>query len=90
MASPILISSHLFLFAINCFLGAASVRTMKGKSGGAQEEMFFQSPSEGTFSHGRDRDMVSQHMSKLYERYNREPRLKDGNTVRSFRASQGA
>lgn len=84
-----MISSHLFLFAVNCFLGAASVRSMKGNSGDAQEEMFFQSPSE-PFSHGRDQDMVSQHMSKLYERYNREPRLKEGNTIRSFRASQGA
>ncbi|CAG09371.1 unnamed protein product, partial [Tetraodon nigroviridis] len=33
-------------------------------------------------------DMVSQHMLKLYERYNREHRLKEGNTVRSFRANQ--
>uniref|UniRef100_H3DGI1 Growth/differentiation factor 10 n=1 Tax=Tetraodon nigroviridis TaxID=99883 RepID=H3DGI1_TETNG len=37
---------------------------------------------------GREEDMVSQHMLKLYERYNREHRLKEGNTVRSFRANQ--
>ncbi|CAL8256599.1 unnamed protein product [Lota lota] len=35
----------------------------------------------------REKDPVSQHMLKLYERYNREHRLKDGNTVRGFRAA---
>lgn len=84
-----MISSHLFLLMLNCFLGAASVRTMKGGSGSAQDDSFFQSSSD-PFSDGRDQDMVSQHMSKLYERYNREPRHREGNTVRSFRANQGA
>lgn len=37
-----------------------------------------------------DQDVVSQHMSKLYDKYNRENRLAEGNTVRSFRASPGA
>lgn len=92
MASPIaLIRSHLLLLAvINCVLPGASARTVKGNSGSAHDQRFlFQSPSD-LFSHGLDQDMVSQHMSKLYDRYNREPRLKEGNTIRSFRASQGA
>lgn len=91
MASPIAIRSHLFLLAvINCVLPGASARTVKGNSGSAQDERFHFHPPSDLFSYGPDEDMVSQHMSKLYERYNREPRLKEGNTVRSFRASQGA
>nr|UVC66241.1 bone morphogenetic protein 3b-2 [Oplegnathus punctatus] len=82
-----MVSSHLFLLMLNCFLGAASVRTMEGGTGSAQDSSFIQSSSE-TFSDDQDQDMVSQHMSKLYEKYNRENRLKEGNTVRSFRASQ--
>uniref|UniRef100_A0A3B4WIA6 Growth/differentiation factor 10 n=1 Tax=Seriola lalandi dorsalis TaxID=1841481 RepID=A0A3B4WIA6_SERLL len=80
-------SSHLFLLMLNCFLGAASVRTMKGGSWSAQDSGFLHSSSD-PFS-DLDQDMVSQHMSKLYEKYNRENRLREGNTVRSFRASQG-
>ncbi|KAE8280599.1 Growth/differentiation factor 10 [Larimichthys crocea] len=87
MAAPNLISSHLFLLMLNCFLGAASLRTMKGSSGSAQDSSFLPS-SPDPFSDDLDQDMVSQHMSKLYEKYNRENRLKEGNTVRSFRASQ--
>lgn len=83
-----MISSHLFLLMLNCFLGAASLRTMKGSSGSAQDSSFLPS-SPDPFSDDLDQDMVSQHMSKLYEKYNRENRLKEGNTVRSFRASQG-
>lgn len=83
-----MISSHLFLLMLKCFLGAASVRTMKGGTGSAQDTSFLQSSSE-TLTDDQDQDMVSQHMSKLYEKYNRENRLKEGNTVRSFRASQG-
>lgn len=89
MAAVIMISSHLFLLLLNCFLGAASVRTVKRSSGSAQDDGSFQSSSD-LFSGGPDQDMVSKHMSKLYERYNREPRLRNGNTVRSFRANQGA
>uniref|UniRef100_A0A3B5MHG4 Growth/differentiation factor 10 n=1 Tax=Xiphophorus couchianus TaxID=32473 RepID=A0A3B5MHG4_9TELE len=33
-------------------------------------------------------DMLSRHMHRLYEKYNREKRLKEGNTIRSFRAIQ--
>lgn len=35
-------------------------------------------------------DALSQHMYKLYEKYDTEPnRLKEGNTVRSFKAKPG-
>lgn len=81
-----MISSHLFLLILNLFLGAASVRTMS--SGSAQDGTLIQSSSD-PLSAGRDQDKVSQHMYKLYERYNREPHLREGNTVRSFRANQG-
>uniref|UniRef100_A0A3Q3WBH2 Growth/differentiation factor 10 n=1 Tax=Mola mola TaxID=94237 RepID=A0A3Q3WBH2_MOLML len=87
MAAAIMISFHLLQLMLSCFLGAASVRTMKGGSGRVQDQSFSQSSSYPV-SEGRDKDMLSQHMSKLYERYNREPRLRDGNTVRSFRANQ--
>lgn len=79
-------SSHLFLI-ISCFLGAASLGTSKGDSLRASDNSH-QFPSE-LHSDGRDQDMVLQHMFKLYERYNREHRLKEGNTVRSFRANSG-
>lgn len=88
MTALSMISSRMFLLMLNCFLGAASVRNMKGNSWDAQDSSFVQS-SLDTFSGDLDQDMVSQHMSKLYEKYNRENRLREGNTVRSFRASQG-
>ncbi|KAJ4948881.1 hypothetical protein JOQ06_020404 [Pogonophryne albipinna] len=76
---------HLFVLMLNCFLhGAASVKIMRGRT---QDSSFLQ-PSLDMFSDDPDQDMVSHHMSKLYEKYNRENRLKEGNTVRSFRASQ--
>ncbi|XP_049927879.1 growth/differentiation factor 10 [Epinephelus moara] len=87
MAALRMISSHLFLLMLNCFLGAASVKIMKGVSGSAQDSSFLQ-PSSDPLLDDLDQDMVSQHMSKLYEKYNRENRLREGNTVRSFRASQ--
>ncbi|XP_044229776.1 growth/differentiation factor 10 [Thunnus albacares] len=80
-------SSHLLLLLLNCILGVASVRSMKRGSGSAQDSSFFQSSSD-PFSDDLDQDMVSQHMSKLYEKYNQENRLREGNTVRSYRASQ--
>lgn len=83
-----MISSHLFLLMFNCFLGAALVRTMKGGAGSAQDISVLQSSSD-PFSEDLDQDMVSQHMYKLYEKYNSENRLREGNTVRSFRAGQG-
>ncbi|XP_045926964.1 growth/differentiation factor 10 [Micropterus dolomieu] len=87
MAALSMISSHLFLLMFNCFLGAALVRTMKGGAGSAQDISVLQSSSD-PFSEDLDQDMVSQHMYKLYEKYNSENRLREGNTVRSFRAGQ--
>uniref|UniRef100_UPI0037E92B30 growth/differentiation factor 10 n=1 Tax=Semicossyphus pulcher TaxID=241346 RepID=UPI0037E92B30 len=87
MAALSLIFSHLFLLMLNCFLGASSVRTLKGGTGSAQDSGFFHSSSD-PFSDDLDQDMVSQHMFKLYEKCSRENRLREGNTVRSFRASQ--
>ncbi|XP_030012625.1 growth/differentiation factor 10 [Sphaeramia orbicularis] len=77
-------STHLFLI-VNCFLGVASVWTVKGSSGGAQDRSVLQSLLD-PFSDDLDQDMLSKHMFKLYEKYNRENRLREGNTVRSFRA----
>jgi len=74
-----MISSHLFLLMFNCFLAAASVAGVSG----------FQQLSSKPFTSDLDEDMVSQHMYRLYEKYNKENRLKEGNTVRSFRASRG-
>ncbi|CAK6979029.1 growth/differentiation factor 10 [Scomber scombrus] len=82
-----MLSSHLLLLLLNCVLGFASIRIMKRGSGSAQDSSFFQSSSD-PFSDDLDQDMVSQHMSKLYEKSNQENRLSEGNTVRSFRASQ--
>lgn len=78
--------SHLFLL-ISCFLGAASLGTSRGDALRASDNGYEWAPD--LHSDGREEDMVSQHMLKLYERYNREHRLKEGNTVRSFRANQG-
>ncbi|XP_008280602.1 bone morphogenetic protein 3B [Stegastes partitus] len=79
MAVLSMISSHLLLLMLKCFLGAASVRTVTVDSG------FLQSSSDPD---DLDQDMVYQHMYRLYEKYNKENRLKEGNTVRSIRASQ--
>ncbi|XP_054654706.1 growth/differentiation factor 10-like [Dunckerocampus dactyliophorus] len=76
-----MVSTHLPLLMFNCFLAVASVR-MAHRS--AQDASFPQSSSSGDV----DQDVVLQHMSKLYERYNSEQHIKEGNTVRSFRASQ--
>ncbi|XP_019944084.2 growth/differentiation factor 10 [Paralichthys olivaceus] len=79
--------SHLLLLMLSCFLGAASVRVLTGGAWSARDSGSLRS-SLDPFSDGVDQDMVSQHMSKLYEKYSRESRLKEGNTVRSVRASQ--
>ncbi|XP_030604117.1 growth/differentiation factor 10 [Archocentrus centrarchus] len=76
-----IISSHLFLVMFNYFLSAASLRTEDGN---------FLQPSLNQFSDDLEEDAVFQHMYRLYEKYNKENRLKEGNTVRSFRASQGS
>ncbi|XP_034041269.1 growth/differentiation factor 10 isoform X2 [Thalassophryne amazonica] len=86
MAAVSVLSSHLFLLLLNCFTGVAAIRIISG-SESAQDGTFFHSSSD-SFLHDLDGDVVSQHMYKLYEKYNRENRLKEGNTVRSFRAGQ--
>uniref|UniRef100_A0A3Q2YR62 Growth/differentiation factor 10 n=1 Tax=Hippocampus comes TaxID=109280 RepID=A0A3Q2YR62_HIPCM len=68
-------STHLPLLVLKCFLGVASVRIAQGAS-------FPRPPSSGEL----DQDVLLQHMSKLHEKCNREQRLKEGNTARSFRA----
>ncbi|XP_017268227.1 growth/differentiation factor 10 [Kryptolebias marmoratus] len=72
-----MISSHLFLLAVlSCIPAAASV---------AVDRSFLQpSPDPSDL----DEDVVYQHMHRLYEKYNRGDLLKEGNTVRSFKASQ--
>lgn len=65
--------THLFLIVLNYFLGAASVST---------------SPQSHLSPDDLDQDVVYVHMHRLYEKYNKEHRLKEGNTVRSFRAIQ--
>ncbi|KAK9541596.1 hypothetical protein VZT92_001628 [Zoarces viviparus] len=86
MAARSVIPSHLLLLMFNCVLGAASVRIIKGGSGSARDSLL--QPSSDPFSDDLDQDVVSQHMSNLYEKYNRGNRLREGNTVRSFRTSQ--
>uniref|UniRef100_A0A087XE54 Growth/differentiation factor 10 n=1 Tax=Poecilia formosa TaxID=48698 RepID=A0A087XE54_POEFO len=66
-------SSHLSLLTLICVLASASVT---GDTGFLQLSSDF------------DEDMLSRHMHRLYEKYNREKRLKEGNTIRSFRAIQ--
>ncbi|XP_061765892.1 growth/differentiation factor 10-like [Nerophis ophidion] len=72
-----MLSTHLPLLVLNCFLGVVSSRT-------AQDQSFPRSRSSGDV----DRDVVFQHMSKLYERCKSERHIKEGNTIRTFKASQ--
>ncbi|MED6247811.1 hypothetical protein ATANTOWER_017450 [Ataeniobius toweri] len=65
------ISSHLFLLTLFCVLATASV---------TGEDGFLQTSSNLV------EDMLSRHMLRLYDKYNRENRLKEGNTIRTFRA----
>ncbi|XP_026165306.1 growth/differentiation factor 10 [Mastacembelus armatus] len=80
MAAQSMISSCLLLLMLNCFLSAESVRNINWRSLSARDGAI----SSGPLSD----DLVSKHMSKLYEKYNRGNRLREGNTIRSFRASQ--
>ncbi|XP_077470349.1 growth/differentiation factor 10 [Stigmatopora argus] len=74
-------SRHLPLLVFKCFVGVASVRILEqARSRSAQVAGFLPGDS--------DQDALLQHMSKLHERSNREQRLKEGNTVRSFRVTQ--
>ncbi|MED6290003.1 hypothetical protein CHARACLAT_008584 [Characodon lateralis] len=67
------ISSHLFLLTLFCVLATASV---------TGEDGFLQTSSNLV------EDMLSRHMLRLYDKYNKENRLKEGNTIRTFRAIQ--
>nr|XP_061794616.1 growth/differentiation factor 10-like [Nerophis lumbriciformis] len=78
-------STHLPLLVFKCFLGVASVRIVQQAGFRSAQGASFPRP---TSSGDLDQDVLLQHMSKLYERSNREQRLKEGNTVRSFRAIQ--
>ena len=82
-------SSHLFLVMLKLFLGAAAVGVVGADSRSPQQDGSFLQPSSDRLSEELDRDTVSQHMFKLYEKYKGGDRLGEGNTVRSFRASQG-
>ncbi|XP_029962461.1 growth/differentiation factor 10 [Salarias fasciatus] len=81
MADQTMISSHLLLLVLNSFLGFASFWIAAADGG------FSRAPTH-PFSDGLDQDAVYQHLHRLYEKYNKESRLKEGNTVRSFRSSQ--
>uniref|UniRef100_A0A4W5MT05 Growth/differentiation factor 10 n=1 Tax=Hucho hucho TaxID=62062 RepID=A0A4W5MT05_9TELE len=82
-------AAHMLFLMLGCCLGALEGRTSSRTPWGVQGQ-----GRDGTDSpFDRDRanqDVVSQHMHRLYEKYNRDlKRLREGNTVRSFRASQG-
>lgn len=70
-----------------CFLGAVAHRAVKVGYEGAQDRRVLYSPLDYFSDDIRQGDTLSQHMFKLYERSNRENRIKEGNTVRSFRAT---
>ncbi|XP_028325423.1 growth/differentiation factor 10 [Gouania willdenowi] len=69
--------THLLLLMVNFFLCSTA------------NSSFFRS-SSGQLTDDLNVDVVYQHMHRLYEKYNQEKRLKEGNTVRSFRTSQNA
>uniref|UniRef100_A0A3B3B8V0 Growth/differentiation factor 10 n=1 Tax=Oryzias melastigma TaxID=30732 RepID=A0A3B3B8V0_ORYME len=73
-----MISSHLSLLMLNCFLGAALA---------AGDSSFLQLSSDSLSSDQEEDDVVSQHMYTLYDKYNKESHLKEGNTVRSFKSA---
>ncbi|XP_037320846.1 growth/differentiation factor 10 isoform X2 [Pungitius pungitius] len=85
MAALCTIPSHLLLLILHSFLGAASVRIIRGGYGSERDSSIQPSPDP---SSDELQDMLSRHMAKLYEKYSRENRLREGNTVRSFRTIQ--
>lgn len=85
MAGIILV--HLLLCLINFYLGSYASDHQDARRS-SQGEMVESSP--GKIASGTSRDMVSVHMYKLYDKYNRERNSPgDGNTVRSFKATPG-
>uniref|UniRef100_A0A3B4B5Z1 Growth/differentiation factor 10 n=1 Tax=Periophthalmus magnuspinnatus TaxID=409849 RepID=A0A3B4B5Z1_9GOBI len=83
-----MIFAHLFL-VWGSFLGAVAHRAGKVGSGGAQERRGAHSPLDYFSDNMGQEDTLSQHMFKLYEKSSRESRLREGNTVRSFRVTPG-
>ncbi|XP_020776784.1 growth/differentiation factor 10 [Boleophthalmus pectinirostris] len=81
-----MIFAHLFL-VWGSFLGAVAHRAGKVSSGGAQETRGARSPLDYFSGNARQEDTLSQHMFKLYEKSSKESRLREGNTVRSFRVT---
>uniref|UniRef100_A0A3B4B6J7 Growth/differentiation factor 10 n=1 Tax=Periophthalmus magnuspinnatus TaxID=409849 RepID=A0A3B4B6J7_9GOBI len=81
-----MIFAHLFL-VWGSFLGAVAHRAGKVGSGGAQERRGAHSPLDYFSDNMGQEDTLSQHMFKLYEKSSRESRLREGNTVRSFRVT---
>lgn len=67
-------SSHLSLLTLIGVLSSASVTVDTGIP---------------QLSSNLDEDLLLRHMHRLYEKYNRENRMKEGNTIRSFRVVQG-
>ncbi|XP_072565728.1 growth/differentiation factor 10 [Paramormyrops kingsleyae] len=83
MAGIILV--HLLLCLINSYLGSYASDHQDARRS-SQGEMVESSP--GKIASSTSRDMVSVHMFKLYDKYNRERNSPgDGNTVRSFKAT---
>ena len=77
-------SLYTLVLGLNGYLGAAAGRNLIRAMRSARE-----SPFE-SFLEGARPDAVSQHMFKVYEKYNREVRHpQEGNTVRSFKGIQG-
>lgn len=71
-----MISSHLLLLTLNSLLGAAWVRTVPADSSVTSADL------------QPEQDALFQHIHRLYQKSSRERRLKEGNTVRTFRSSQ--
>ncbi|KAJ8014065.1 hypothetical protein DPEC_G00036380 [Dallia pectoralis] len=77
---------HILLLLLGCYLGALECQTRSGAPIRDPGRYGVQSLVEPADAH---RDMVSHHMYRLYEKYNRKPnRYTEENTVRSFRACQ--
>ncbi|XP_072292420.1 growth/differentiation factor 10 [Eucyclogobius newberryi] len=70
---------HLFLLC-GCLLGAAGF-------GDAQERRVPHSPLDNFTDDMGQEDTLSRHMFRVFEKSRRDKRLREGNTVRSFRAT---
>ncbi|XP_062319181.1 growth/differentiation factor 10 [Osmerus eperlanus] len=83
MGTLSMFSLYTLVLGLNGYLGAAAGRNLIRAMRSARE-----SPFE-SFLDGARPDAVSQHMFKVYEKYNRDVRRpQEGNTVRSFKGIQ--